>query len=72
MARPTGVKTAPISSGTRRSGKPLTVYFSDDLSQALKSASEERRVHKSEIVRFAVERLLEQLSNGQLELPLGL
>jgi hypothetical protein len=56
----------------KRSGKPLTVYFSEDLSRALKSASTERRVHKSELVRFAVERLLNDLASGQLELPLGL
>lgn len=65
----------PKNSGTgpaKRSGKPLTVYFSEDLSRALKSASTERRVHKSELVRFAVERLLNDLSSGQLELPLGL
>jgi predicted DNA-binding protein len=48
------------------------VYLSDELSQALSAASEERRVGKSTIVRIAVERLLEQLENGQLKLPLGI
>jgi hypothetical protein len=56
----------------KRNGKPLTVYLSTDLSKALQNASTERRVHKSEIVRVAVQRLLHDLSSGQLELPLGL
>jgi hypothetical protein len=59
-------------SGVKRRGKPLTVYLSPELSKALQSASAERRVHKSEIVRVAVQRLLNDLSSGQLELPLGL
>lgn len=65
-----------IESGTpvtvRRNGKPFTVYLSINLSNALTDASIERRVHKSEIVRLAVERLLNDLAAGQLELPLGL
>ena len=72
MRSSTRIHIGQPSSGPKRSGKPLTVYFSDNLSDALKSASEERRVHKSELVRFAVERLLEELANGQLQLPLGL
>ncbi len=56
----------------KRSGKPLTVYLSAELSEALRAASMERRVHKSEIVRVAVQRLLNDLASGQLELPLGL
>jgi hypothetical protein len=59
-------------STVNRRGKPLTVYLSQELSQALESASVERRVHKSEIVRVAVQRLLNDLKSGQLELPLGL
>lgn len=56
----------------KRRGVPLTVYFSEALSQALSAAAEERRVGKSTIVRIAVERLLQHLDSGQLNLPLGL
>jgi hypothetical protein len=56
----------------RRNGKPFTVYLSNELSIALNNASAERRVDKSEIVRLAVQRLLNDLASGQLELPLGL
>ena len=56
----------------RRRGVPVTVYFSEELSQSLSAAAEERRVGKSTIIRMAVERLLRQLESGQLNLPLGL
>ena len=58
--------------GAKRTGKPLTVYLADDLSSALAAASKKRMVHKSVIVRVAVERLLNDLEAGQLELPLGI
>jgi hypothetical protein len=57
---------------TKRKGKPLTVYFNEALAHRLHFVSQERRVPKATLVRFAVERLLNQLSTGQLELPLGL
>ena len=56
----------------KRTGKPLTVYLADDLSSALAAASKKRMVHKSVIVRVAVERLLNDLEAGQLKLPLGI
>ena len=56
----------------KRRGKPLTVYLNDDLSLALSATCKKRKVHKSDIVRVAVERLLNQLEAGQLELPLGI
>lgn len=56
----------------KRTGKPLTVYLADDLSHALAVVSKKRMVHKSVIVRVAVERLLNDLETGQLELPLGI
>lgn len=55
----------------KRKGKPLTVYFDKALAQRLTMVAQERRVPKASVVRFAVERLLNQLSSGQLELPLG-
>jgi hypothetical protein len=56
----------------KRTGKPFTVYLADDLSHALAEVSKKRMVHKSVIVRVAVERLLNDLETGQLELPLGI
>jgi metal-responsive CopG/Arc/MetJ family transcriptional regulator len=56
----------------KRNGKPLTVWLNEDLSNALATASERRKVDKSEIVRVAVKRLLNDLETGQLELPLGI
>jgi len=56
---------------TVRKGVPFTMYFSSEQAEALTAISRARRVPKSTVVRYAVERLLEQLENGQLELPLG-
>jgi hypothetical protein len=56
----------------KRKGKPLTVYLNDDLSLALAKTCEKRKVDKSVVVRVAVERLLNDLEAGQLELPLGI
>jgi|GEM_PF-1971243 hypothetical protein len=56
----------------KRKGKPLTVYFDKALAHRLHFVSQERRVAKANLVRFAVERLLNQLTTGQLELPFGL
>jgi predicted DNA-binding protein len=64
-------KPTAITAG-KRTGKPLTVYLADDLSSALSAASKKRMVHKSVIVRVAVERLLNDLEAGQLQLPLGI
>jgi hypothetical protein len=55
-----------------RQGTPLTVYFSLEQAERLKSLSEERHVAMATLVRIAVDRLFIQLSGGQLELPLGL
>jgi predicted DNA-binding protein len=67
-------KRAQVIAATtvRRTGRPLTVYLSDRLSHALTSVSEKRKVHKSDLVRVAIERLLNELEAGQLELPLGM
>jgi len=62
----------PSPKPKKRRGVPFTVYFNERLSQALSAAAEERRIGKSAIVRIAVERLLQQLESGQLDLPLGL
>ena len=56
----------------RRTGVPLTVYLSDDLTDMLNQTSRQRRVHKSAIVRFAVERLLSDLKTGHTGLSFGI
>ena len=71
------ISPKPANSGTRRRkpnrrGVPLTVYLSDELSDALSTTATERRVDKATIVRAALERFLQQLDNGQMDLPLGL
>jgi len=48
------------------------MYFSPEQAEALATISRERRVSKSVIVRFALERLIEQLENGQLKSPFGM
>ena len=54
-----------------RKGVPFTMYFSSEQAEALAAISRSRRVSKSTVIRFAVERLLEQLKDGQLNLPFG-
>jgi hypothetical protein len=54
-----------------RRGVPFTMYFSPEQAEALATACRNRRVSKATLVRYAVERLLEQIESGQLELPLG-
>ena len=55
-----------------RKGVPLTVYFSEDQTARLNAVSEQRRVPKAELLRVAVDLLLDQLNGGQLQLPLGI
>ena len=55
-----------------RRGVPFTIYFSVEQAQALAALSRDRRVSKSTILRFALERLFEQLKNGELKLPFGI
>jgi predicted DNA-binding protein len=55
-----------------RKGVPFTMYFSNEQSEQLAIISKDRRVSKATLIRYAVERLLDQLEDGQLELPLGL
>lgn len=55
-----------------RRGVPFTIYFSVEQAQALAALSRDRRVSKSTILRFALERLFDQLKNGELKLPFGI
>jgi transposase len=68
------VKTMPTKSGpgSQRKGVAFTMYFSVEQAQELSTISRERKVSKSVILRFALERLLEQIKSGQLKLPFGM
>ena len=50
----------------------MVVYFTKEQAERLSMMCRERHVNKTTIVRFAVDRFLDQLSSGQLELPFGL
>ena len=70
MARPSRRRATPAKGG--RSGVPYTVYLSEDMTAALNALSSQRKVDKSELVRTAIQRLLDDIANGQLDLPLGI
>lgn len=61
-----------LDTESARRGVPFTIYFSVEQAQSLATLSRERRVSKSTILRFALERLFEQLKSGELKLPLGM
>ena len=71
MRKPS-VQRAPARRKIKRSGVPITFYLENSLNSRLNAAVKTRRVGKSTIIRLALERLLNQLETGQLELPLGL
>jgi hypothetical protein len=48
------------------------VYLKEGQARKLRQLSSDRRVTKTALVQFAVERLFAEMANGQLELPLGL
>lgn len=60
------------NSKPKRRGVPFTLYLSTSQANALSSISDRRQVPKSTLVRYAVERLLSDLENGQLKLPIGI
>jgi hypothetical protein len=55
-----------------RNGVPLMVYLKEGQAKKLQDLSSERRITKTALVQFAVDRLFADMANGQLELPLGL
>jgi hypothetical protein len=69
MRKPVSAKS---DSEQVRKGVAFTIYFSVQQTAELNAISRERRVSKSVILRFALERLLEQLKSGQLKLPFGM
>lgn len=64
-------RTRGNSGSAARKGTPLTVYFSDEQTMQLNDISRQRRVAKAELLRIAVDLLVNQLNDGQLQLPLG-
>jgi hypothetical protein len=66
-------KDRATSGGKRssRSGKPHTIYFTPEQTIALDSLAARRRITKTELVKFAVDQMLDRIINGQLQLPLG-
>ena len=59
------------SKGGRR-GVSYTLYLSEEMTAALNALSSQRKVDKSDLVRTAIQRLLDDIANGQLNLPLGI
>lgn len=70
MPRPSRRGTVP--SKARRSGVPYTLYLSEEMTATLNAISSQRKVDKSDLVRTAIQRLLDDIANGQLNLPLGI
>ena len=48
------------------------VYLKEGQAKKLQELSSDRRITKTALVQFAVDRLFAEMANGQLELPLGL
>jgi predicted transcriptional regulator len=55
-----------------RKGRPFTLYLSPEQARELDTIARSRRVAKAELMRVALDRLLLDMRNGQLSLPLGL
>lgn len=70
MARTSRQSATGAKSG--RSGVSYTLYLSEEMTAALNALSSQRKVDKSDIVRTAIQRLLDDIANGQLDLPLGI
>ena len=69
MSKPT---TRSHTKVPARKGTPLTVYFSDAQTIQLNNLSSQRRVPKAELLRIAVDLLVDQINSGQLQSPLGI
>lgn len=54
-----------------RSGKPFTIYLTTVQFERLEKLAKDRHIAKSTLLRIALDRLIDQLDSGQLELPLG-
>lgn len=49
----------------------MTLYLRQEQALELDLLSRNRHVAKAEVIRFALDRLLEEMRGGQLNLPLG-
>ena len=56
----------------QRKGRPFTLYLSPEQARELDATARSHRVAKAELMRVALDRLLLDIRNGQLSLPLGL
>ena len=54
-----------------RKGRPITLYLRAEQAQELEAVSRNRHVPKSELIRLGLDRLLDDLRGGQMNLPLG-
>jgi hypothetical protein len=57
---------------SNRTGVPLMLYLTEHQAARLDELSKFRRITKTALVQFAVDKLFLEMSNGQLDLPLGL
>lgn len=55
-----------------RTGVPLMIYLRGEQATRLEELCKSRRVTKTAIVQFAIERVFVDMENGQLDLPLGI
>jgi len=60
-------KTRPV----QRKGRPITLYLRQEQAVELEAVSRTRHVAKAEVIRLALDRLLEDIRGGQMNLPLG-
>ena len=65
-------KVGRLASKGARRGVPLLVYLKEEQATRLDELSRQRRVTKTALVQFAMDRLFVDMRNGQLDLPLGL
>jgi hypothetical protein len=61
-----------VAKQAARSGKPLNVYLPPKQASKLQELARARHVPMSHIVRFALDRLFDEMDGGQLDLPLGI
>jgi len=66
------VQTKGRKTAVGRTGKPLNIYLPPAQAGRLHALAKERHIAMSNIVRFALDRLFQELDGGQLNLPLGL
>lgn len=55
-----------------RSGVPFILYLDEHQAEKLAELARERRLTKTAIIKFAMDKLFLDIQGGQLDLPLGL